>query len=185
MAIRSVRVLSRAEVELFHPTTETALISITDPGLPVATLHPPISTLIRLQFFDLTERALGLPRGFLPDMGIAAPVEVDGETLPDARHAQQIVEFLRGVSLLPEPTDLVVHCEAGVCRSTAVADYARRFYGAPVIGARNDLSRLNQRLSRLLTRVHTDRPLTQFTVTSSQIAAERDRRRLKLPKTPR
>src|ERR1700722_16688097 len=68
---------------------------------------------------DYLDRPTGIPAGnhlFLRMHDISEPR--DGHVAPDAEHVETLVEFVRGWD---RATPLVVHCWAGISRSTAAA----------------------------------------------------------------
>lgn len=95
----------RAECERF--TSQQAVISITDPGQVAARIDGEPEVL-RLDFYDITETA--------PDDARFGP-----ETLFTAEKASKLAAFVEKLNAAPGSVDVVVHCEAGICRSAAVA----------------------------------------------------------------
>jgi len=69
---------------------------------------------------DYVERPPGVPEGnhlFLRVHDISEPL--DGHVAPDATHVEDLLQFVRGWDHRSAP--LVVHCWAGISRSTAAA----------------------------------------------------------------
>ena len=97
----------RRQAEDFRFSEREAVISITDPGQAPAVLTG-ATHVLRLSFFDLVEPIDTDPR-FGP------------ESLFGARHAQALQQFVQGLEAAGCVRTLVVHCEAGVSRSAAVA----------------------------------------------------------------
>jgi predicted protein tyrosine phosphatase len=101
-------VYSRKAMEQSRPWPNTAVISITDPGVE-AKLAPGDWPVLRLQFWDVDpekadnerERASLAARAMQP------------------RHAQAIANFVSG--LAPGVDTIIVHCEHGRNRSPSVA----------------------------------------------------------------
>lgn len=92
----------QAEAELSRP--DLAIISITDPGQFEARL-PKVPHILRAEFHD---------------------VEAGDEPWVwfEENHATQIVTFVEQLQHLDAPpVDLLVHCKAGISRSSAVALY--------------------------------------------------------------
>jgi len=68
---------------------------------------------------DYIERPSGVPEGnhlFLRMHDISEPL--DGHVAPDAEHVEDLIDFVRGWD---RAAPLVVHCWAGISRSTAAA----------------------------------------------------------------
>src|SRR5215467_3902560 len=68
---------------------------------------------------DYIERPFGVPEGnhlFLRMHDISEPL--DGHVAPDAEHVEELIDFVRGWD---RTAPLVVHCWAGISRSTAAA----------------------------------------------------------------
>ncbi len=152
--LKSVCFISRRAVENhLKPTPDIAIISIKDPdGKPVRLPRGVSST--RLEFHDLYEEALNLPVGAFPD-AITPPLAVFHANfiLPDTHHAWQIIRFIRLQAEKPNPIDLIVHCEAGISRSAAVAMFVADRYAVPIDQANPDTSCANKRLLRLLNKI--------------------------------
>lgn len=152
--IRTVAHISQEAMELHvRPQGDTAIISITNHGKPIAVIPDGFHSVLRLEFDDLYEEYFGEPVGSVPDMCASGPLLRFGEVLPDARHAQQIVDFIRNAELT-KCEHIIVHCHAGVSRSAAVAVYIKNQYDAVIDQANNDQSGANRRLLRLLYKVH-------------------------------
>lgn len=169
--IRSVCFLSRKVVEdHLRAQKGMAIISITDTDARPARLPKGIPSL-RLSFEDLSEESLRMPVGTLPDM-LMAPLAVMHQhfTLPDGYHAQRIVDFIRRKAASPDMHDIVAHCEAGISRSAAVAQFVADRYCVPIDQANPDTSCANARLLRLLNKAIDD---VEFTFTPSIIEFER------------
>lgn len=159
--IRSVCFLSRQAIENHLKARKgMAIISITDTDAPPARLPKGVLSL-RLSFEDLSEESLRVPAGYFPDM-LMAPLAVtyDCYTLPDGYHAQKIVDFIRRRAASPYMHDIVAHCEAGISRSAAVAQFVALHYGVPIDQANPDTSAANARLLRLLNKAINDEEFT-------------------------
>jgi predicted protein tyrosine phosphatase len=107
MAVIEIDFVSReaAEANIFHP--DTAVISITDPGMRPASLIARSSPVLRISFFDAIPGDDFIPMAF------------DG--CFDHKHAKQIVDFVHELHMSPSSFKVIVHCEQGVSRSAAVA----------------------------------------------------------------
>lgn len=107
--ITTVDFLSRYSFEGRTPTPQDAVISIGDPdqGTP-AVLSAYGVRVLRVQFLDIE-----------PEVCWKHGIDID--KCLTQRQTEAIAGFLRAIHLLEERIDLVVHCEAGVSRSAAVA----------------------------------------------------------------
>ncbi len=121
MKIQHITALSQAQAEQRTPGAGEAIISITDPGAPLANLIPGWTKILRVQFGDVTydkrsikfygeswQAVQGVFRGF---------------------HAETIRHFIGKIESDPEINRLTVHCHAGQSRSTAVATWLARRNG--------------------------------------------------------
>lgn len=102
-----IHFMSRYEAEGLYVNPRGAIISITDPGSQPARLDGHIQ-ILRLTFYDLDK-----------------PVERFTEVFTE-EHAEQILDFVSGVR--DQIDTLVVHCEAGISRSCAVAAALTRLF---------------------------------------------------------
>jgi predicted protein tyrosine phosphatase len=94
---------SRSGAEEFTWLETFAVISITDPQAPLLALRSPnLVARLDLQFWDLTE-----------DPG-------DGRLIFTADMANEVIAFVQ--DRCAKAKMLLVHCEAGVSRATAIAD---------------------------------------------------------------
>jgi predicted protein tyrosine phosphatase len=100
------------------PHIETVAISILTPGRAPAQLHCDIQDVLRLYFHD------GVPHG-------TAPRKVD---LFSTEQAQAVIDFLRYHHAEPHPQHLLIHCEAGISRSAAVAVFSASECRVPLNG---------------------------------------------------
>ncbi len=112
----SIDHLSRSAAEALRPDPDTAVISITDTGAPPARLEEGFWTVVRLVFDDVTAPTPWLGRVLVP--------------ISDAQ-ADRLVEFLEHAHGSARRLALVCHCEAGISRSAAVAQFAAERYGLP------------------------------------------------------
>lgn len=103
----------RAEIEVFG--AQHGVISITCHDQRPARLQGSPEAL-RMQFYDLVEPVADSPK-------------YGPESLFTPAQAQDVVDFVRRLHDLPEPITMVVHCEAGVSRSSAVALYVAEATG--------------------------------------------------------
>jgi predicted protein tyrosine phosphatase len=101
-------VRSRQTAKFFRPTTwKAAVISITEPGGPLAEFDYPFKHVLRLQFDDITKR-------------------IDGRYAFTSDDAKKILKFMAGVE--GKVNEVLVHCEAGISRSAAVAAALSKIY---------------------------------------------------------
>jgi len=158
----SVLFLSRPELLKLQPDHNAVVISLASTHDP-ANLKKGWRAILQLEFDDLCESVLGVPVGSIPDAEEGHLVrEFFGVVyrLPDARHAQAIVDFLAaqegGCS---DFVNIIVHCDHGISRSAAVAQFVADRYGVPILNtevewqsrvAMPNTTRANARLLRLL-----------------------------------
>ncbi len=113
--IKSVQFLSLEKAEAFIPERPTVAISILAPGMKEASLQG-FQDVLRLYFTD-------------------AVTAVNEETvLFDQNLARQIVDYLDTYHAASNDYDLVIHCQAGVSRSAAVAVWAASEFRVPLSG---------------------------------------------------
>lgn len=103
--IKSVRFLSRQYTESMPLTEDFIVISITDPKQALAKISNP-SDILRVQFLDITEDLL-------------EPAWEN--SLFTSEIAKDIASFILNKHKEDKSYHLIVHCEAGVSRSAAVA----------------------------------------------------------------
>jgi predicted protein tyrosine phosphatase len=124
--VRRVFALSREEAERLPSLPTFAIVSITAPERPPASLNAP-SHVLRLSFSDVDFQS--------PHLSPRARAK-----LPRAFTAEQANKVRRFVELLPDEVNaVVVHCEGGFSRSCAIALALHRLYGYQV-----DMERLTQ-----------------------------------------
>lgn len=115
MKIDTITVLSQAEAEKRVPCDREAIISITDPGAPLANLHPGWPRTLRVQFGDV--------------MYDKQTIEFYGKSWDSVQgvfracHAETIRRFVADIESDPEIDHITVHCHAGKSRSAAVATW--------------------------------------------------------------
>lgn len=159
----SVLFLSRPEFMKLQPDPDAVVISLAIPK-DSANLAQGWRATLQLEFDDLCEQVLGVPVGSIPD------AEKEGHLvreffgaicrLPDARHAQAIVGFLKAQEGgCCDFVKVIVHCDHGISRSAAVAQFVAERYGVPILNAEvewqgqvaiSNTARANPRLLRLL-----------------------------------
>lgn len=91
---------------------------ILSPGRAQVALHPDIDPVLRLYFEDTTGK-----EGASPAPGIFS-----------THQAREILHFVRHHRDTPESCHLLVHCEAGISRSAAVAVFAASECSIPLTG---------------------------------------------------
>ena len=144
MAIRQVSFTSREHAESLLASPHVAVISITDPGTPEASLDPDFAALLRLSFYDAMPADEYLP----------APLP----GLFNHLMARQIDNFVHELHVQPDPISLIVHCEYGVSRSAAVALFVADYAGAPLV-ARAFACDANHWVVHLLSLLHPELPI--------------------------
>jgi predicted protein tyrosine phosphatase len=132
-----------------EPTT--AGVSIVSPGQNPAALASGFVHVLRLWVDDLAEEM------FRDTMSLDVPDEVPGGVVDvlgcrwfDLYHAREVVSFVRSLHESEVRYTLLVHCEAGVSRSSAVAKWASEISDAPIDSRCGDTSFANPRMLRLL-----------------------------------
>ncbi len=113
--IRSVQFMSVDKAEAFVPERPTVAISILAPGMEEARLQG-FQDVLRLYFTD------------------AVTAGNEKTVLFDQKFARQIVDFLDRYHREVEDFDLLIHCQAGVSRSAAIAVWAASEFGLPLTG---------------------------------------------------
>lgn len=116
--IKSIEYLSLKDALEFEPQVPTIAISILSPDRNAATLHPQIDPVLRLYFEDTTGK-----EGTTPGPGIF-----------NTDQAREILDFIRHHRDKQESCHLLVHCEAGISRSAAVAVFAASECSIPLTG---------------------------------------------------
>jgi predicted protein tyrosine phosphatase len=118
MPIYSLQFLSVDEAENFVPNEPSVAISILSPGRSAASLHAMVGDTLRLYFHD------GVPKESNPPETVLFSTE----------HAQAVIDFLRQHHAQPEARHLLIHCEAGISRSAAIAVFAASECRVPLSG---------------------------------------------------
>lgn len=101
--IRSVDFVSQKTAEAVVSKPDLAIISITTPGAYEARL-PKVRHILRSEFHDVEA-------GDEPWLWF------------ERKHAVPIIEFVNSLHAATEPVDMLVHCKAGISRSSALALY--------------------------------------------------------------
>lgn len=156
----SVVFVRRFVAQELPPDANTVLISLTSPKDP-ARIANGWRDVLRLEFHDVYEEALGVPVGSIPDEQEHYAHEIGAlYRVPSDVHAKAIMDFLtRNEGGCCDFVNVVVHCDQGKSRSAAVAQFVADRYGVPILNtdpawqdrvAMPDTSRANPRLLRLL-----------------------------------
>lgn len=116
--IDSLEYLSLDDAVQFIPNKPTVAISILSPRRVPATLHADINPILRLYFEDTTAQ-----EGELSRAGVFT-----------VEQAHQVIDFIREHHGHPEPRHLLIHCEAGISRSAAIAVFAASECRLPLTG---------------------------------------------------
>lgn len=121
MAIETVTIMNREEACLVQPTTDMLFISITCPDEP-APIQDGYGGLLRVEFDDVDEKAMKdlLYKGYGWKF---TPFDND--------HARKIVDFLENFHNTPYTFHLIVHCDAGISRSSAVGKFVAQWLDTP------------------------------------------------------
>lgn len=118
MTISHVYYTSRRKAEKLPGAPDMAVISITDPGTPEASLAPSFTQVLRLSFLDAVPADEFVPNPY-PGMF-------------DHKFARRISEFVGQLHQAPGLFKVMVHCEYGVSRSAAVALFVEAYSQAPL-----------------------------------------------------
>ena len=114
MTVNRVLFVSKHAAESNMPWPDWAVISITDrDSFGEAKIKDGWHSILRVHFHDVDP---------------AKPCD-EPHILMNEEHARQIVEFVRG--LPHEVNGVLVHCQAGISRSAAVAKWISREFGLP------------------------------------------------------
>ncbi|WP_454752632.1 hypothetical protein [Cupriavidus necator] len=139
---RQVLAVSRDVAERLPRLGSVAVISVTAPGRPPASLGG-FERVLRQSFADVD---------FMnPDLSARAKEKLAYAFLPE--HAEAIREFVQ--ELPAQVTTIVVHCEGGYSRSCAIALALNRLYGYSTEIERT--AHANQSVANLLMQIHTRR----------------------------
>lgn len=136
MALETVRFLPMADACALTAARDTAMISITNPGV-TASLQVGWAQVLRVAFsdaeYDEADFADYRARGvrFVPSE----------KGFPTQYQAQLIRDFCAHIARDAAVHHLVVHCHAGKRRSAAVAMYAAERLGARLLGKPEDPNR--------------------------------------------
>lgn len=164
----SVVFVRRFVAQELPPDANTVLISLTSPNDP-ARIANGWRDVLRLEFHDVYEEALGVSTVSIPDEQEHYTHEFGAPSygmalyrLPTSVHAKAIMDFLtRNEGGCCDFVNVVVHCDQGKSRSAAVAQFVADRYGVPILNTEPvwqdrvsmlDTSRANPRLIRLLGR---------------------------------
>lgn len=109
--IKNIDFWPRLKAQDYKFTEQDIVISITDPKQVLPNIAQP-ADLLRLAFFDI-------------DDSLSEPRFADFKFNDD--HAQSIIDYLETHHKKNEDLNLIVHCEAGVSRSAAVALFAHNY----------------------------------------------------------
>lgn len=128
--IRGIIYMSRLEAEALLPKENWACISISTPGDGLAELREGWFAIHRTYFHDIDTRTSGLIQFNL-------------------HIARQIIEFVRVLDDEDKDVVLIIHCDAGISRSGAVALFINEWF-APGIHLNPDSSLYNRHVRRTL-----------------------------------
>ncbi|PPC84394.1 MAG: hypothetical protein CTY35_01955 [Methylotenera sp.] len=146
--------LSRKQVEHYVATGNNVAISIRDPNRSAPRLHHSIQGRIYLEFDDDTEYSVGLSPDQVPDLMLGHEngrrIMVNGNELCDYNDANKMLRFIQRAIDSEDALEMIIHCEMGISRSAAVAQYIHERYGVPISNGITNTDRLNKRVFRLL-----------------------------------
>lgn len=156
--IRDIHFIGRALAEKFVVNGAAAVISIRDPSKKMPYLSRKFKKMLFLEFDDDTESSCGLSVEEVPDLmnghENGRRVMINGNELSDFNDAKQIIALLQELSDVDELYTLVVHCEFGISRSAAVAQFAAERFGGQIVSRAHTTSGKNSRLYRLLNKAY-------------------------------
>lgn len=122
MGIQRLTVLNLDEAERLRADPGTAVISVTDPGV-VPLLAEGFNGVLRLAFHDVDDDMLAmLQRSPNPPGPEVEPFTED--------QARRLVTWADELAAGRLPLHVAVHCHAGISRSSAIAWFLHRRYGA-------------------------------------------------------
>ena len=143
MAIERLSVLDMEAAAGLDGDAATAVVSVTDPGV-LAPLAEGFARILRLAFHDVDDDMLAAIE--------REPQLLGMEVTPfEAHHARELLAFAEAVARDPAPMKLVVHCHAGISRSSAVAWFLHQCYGGDLTW--QPFFAPNRRVLRLLVEV--------------------------------
>lgn len=121
--------VSRADIERFEPPCDCIIISVTDPGSADARIpvNPRIKAVYRVpKFHDID----GTDGEILRMQSALAKQDPATYVFFDEERAKALATFIKTVetSVTGLPPLLVAHCEAGICRSSAIAAALQSYY---------------------------------------------------------
>lgn len=148
--------MSLQRMQSLPPSAQAIVVSVTDssPHAIRPTLHG-YRDVLRLEFLDIAEEHVNASVGSWPLEPTRQEHEelsgLRGERLPALSDAVAIRRFLDAHHGTPEPIEVLVHCFAGASRSAAIASWAAKHYGLPLVDvAGRGTNEANERLGRLL-----------------------------------
>lgn len=103
--IKTIDFWSRVKAEHYKFNSNDIVISITDPGQILAKINN-MNELLRVQFFDITDEN---------------KLSKFGYGIFKTEHAEKILNFINKKHTENVDYNLIVHCEAGISRSAAIA----------------------------------------------------------------
>lgn len=116
--IHSLEFMSLDEARVVSPTEPSIAISILSPRYPAISLSEEFRDILQLRFEDST------PADGCTEQG----------GFFTKNQARQIIEFIRTYHSAEQTYHLLIHCEAGISRSAAVAVFAASECRVPLSG---------------------------------------------------
>ena len=127
MKFKHLRIASREQAEDTKPDMCSAVISIRDPGSKTVDLKRGWYAVLSLEFHDIDKDKLG-------EMSAHLRADIERHyAMMEPAHAQAIVTFVDDAVRLGVE-GFLVHCEAGISRSAAVAKWIAEHYHLPPLG---------------------------------------------------
>ena len=122
MAIERVTVLDLEEAARLPADPDTAVVSVTDPGVQ-APLADGFARVLRLAFHDVDDDMLDTPGG-------GGPLAGSGVRPFSEQQARRLVGWTDALAGAAGRFRLAVHCHAGISRSSAIAWFLHQRHGA-------------------------------------------------------
>jgi hypothetical protein len=135
------------------PDTPRVWVSVLPPGMHsnIVSVYP--NAILRVAFDDTFEEVANIPSPLPDALPNRQPMVIGEDVWPDYHHAKTIFDFLMQWHQDERSVELCTHCEGGISRSAAVAQFASLLFSIPVEIVERDTSGANRRLLRLFQKV--------------------------------